>query len=346
MNNKKQPIHFLQILNRTLLLTLLTLLSACATLSSSPPVSPAPDHYDTAPAATAAPLHTRSNLTLFAQWWTPTADVTPKAVVILVHGTYVHSGFYSDWAQHLTQNGYAVLGLDMRGWGQSQGQGRAGFVNNFNEYLEDVQLAWKQARDRYPDRPLFLQGESLGGLVSLMTQQDSYMPVDGLILNAPAVRPAMEIGFVRTPQWLASSTLWAMSFPGEITPNMPVLVPGAVTEMFAGFAVDSDSLVDTFKNDPHVMHDALPLGFITALEEGCTQAQENMAGVHVPLLVLQGTDDVLVPVSSSEFVIDNVRSQDKTLKIYEGMSHATLHDTGHERVWHDIVAWLDARTAR
>lgn len=329
-----------------LLTALLALLSGCATFSSSPPISAVPAQYDVASNASAITLQTHNHLTLFGQWWQPGAGAAPKAVILLVHGTYVHSGFYADWAEHLTEHGYAVLGFDMRGWGQSQGQGRRGFVQNFDEYLEDLRLAWRQVRERYPATPVFLQGESLGGLVSVLSQERGFLPVDGMILNAPAIRPALEVGSLRSPNWLASATLWTLSLPGEVSPNMPVLVPGSVSEMFAGMAVDSDALVDAFKNDRHVVHTALPLGFITALEEGCTQAQDNMRNVTVPLLILQGTEDMLVPLSSSEFVMENVGSQDKTLKIYSGMSHATLHDTGHEKVWGDVVTWLDARVAK
>ncbi|HET8707063.1 MAG TPA: alpha/beta hydrolase, partial [Pseudomonadales bacterium] len=96
-----------------------------------------------------------------------------------------------------------------------------------------------------------------------------------------------------------------------------------------------------FISDPHVVHTALPMGFLTALKEGTGQVQANLAHVTVPALILQGTRDNLVPVSSSEFTRDNIASQDKTLKIYPGLSHATLHDTGHEAVWSDVLQWLD-----
>jgi len=36
-------------------------------------------------------FYTRSGLRLFGQWWLPATK--PKAVVLLVHGTVLHSGF-------------------------------------------------------------------------------------------------------------------------------------------------------------------------------------------------------------------------------------------------------------
>jgi len=319
------------------------LLSCCAAYSSHPPVSALPEHYDVAPRAEALTLKNADNLTLFAQWWTPSPAASVKAVIVLVHGTYVHSGFYQRWASHLADHGYAVLGFDMRGWGQSQGRGRRGFVTDVGEYQEDLALAYRQARSRYPDLPVYVQGESLGGLVALLATAEGDIQPDGLILNAPALRIAMKMLGLRQPNWLARSGLWMMALPGEAFPNHPVLMPGAVTELFAGMAVDSEQLVDAFVRDPHVTHTALPLGFFAALKDGTAQAQDLLPVVQQPLLVLQGTDDMLVPLSSSEYLLAHAGSGDKTLRVYDGMSHATLHDTGHEQVWHDILAWLDKR---
>lgn len=299
------------------------LLSGCATYSSHPPVSALPAHYDVAPQAEALTLRNPDSITLFAQWWTPAPSASVKAVVVLVHGTYVHSGFYHRWASHLAGHGYAVMGFDMRGWGQSQGRGRRGFVTDFADYQDDLKLAYQQAQSRYPELPVYVQGESLGGLVALLATAEGRIQPDGLILNAPALRIAVKMLGIRQPNWLARSGLWMMALPGEAFPNHPVLVPGAVTELFAGMAVDSDQLVDEFKRDPHVTHTALPLGFFAALREGTARAQALLPALQPPLLVVQGTDDTLVPLSSSEYLLANAGSEDKTLQVYEGMSHAT-----------------------
>lgn len=88
----------------------------------SPHVSQLPDSYTVAPNAEQRTFITRDKLTLFAQWWIPQKN-QPKAVVLLIHGSLLHSGFYALWADHLVENNYAVLGVDLRGWGQSQGFG-------------------------------------------------------------------------------------------------------------------------------------------------------------------------------------------------------------------------------
>lgn len=335
--NSSQKQHFFNRMRLFFWIAFLLSLSAC---TSVPPVSQQPTNYDVAPQAQAEPLRSGDNLTLFGQWWKPASE--PKAVLLLVHGTYVHSGFYSEWANFLTQHEYAVYGFDLRGWGQSQGYGRRGYVEKFEQYADDVAQACELVKQRYPNTPLFVQGESLGGLVVLLTQVKERCRAEGLVLNAPAVRPALSVGYLQAPYWLADFSLWAASFPGQVFPNQP-LMPGAVVELFAGMAVESDTLVKNFKSDPHVVHSGLPMGFISALQDGTTQVERGLGHITLPMLVVHGGKDTLVPVSSSEYVLKKSASQDKTLKVYWEMSHATLHDIGHDAVWGDILQWLDDR---
>ena len=52
-------------------------------------------------------------------------------------------GVYAPWAQYANSQGYAVFAMDMRGWGQSQGFGRRGYVHRGQEdYVEDLKPAF------------------------------------------------------------------------------------------------------------------------------------------------------------------------------------------------------------
>jgi acylglycerol lipase len=317
---------------------LLALLGAC---SSLPPVSPKPANYVVS-GQESRTFETADKLALFGQWWHP-ASGNPRAVVLLVHGTLVHSGFYAPWAKELTRKGYAVFGIDLRGWGQSQGYGRRGFVKNYDEYLEDVRFAWNEVQQRYPGVPVFVQGESLGGTVALLAQQSGAVQARGLILNAPAVRPNPGIGWVRAPTLIGKFNFWMASIPGRMFPNAPTL-PASWLEKGISLVLEDPEAQRRFKQDPISVHTALPHAYVSSLYKGTSRAQDDLAKITVPVLILQGTKDVLVPLSSSEYALRKVASQDKKLRVYEGMTHATLHDTEKVKVWFDIVEWLDKRT--
>lgn len=325
---------------RALRLVILCLSALClAACTSLPTVRPAPQHYVTAKGAEGRQLRSRDGLMLFGQWWVPANARVPRAVVLLVHGTALHSGFYQPWAEQLQQKGYAVFAIDLRGWGQSQGMGKRGYVRSYDEYVNDVATAYQEIRSRYPAQALFLQGESLGGTVVLLTSLLNVVPADGLILNAPAVKPNPGLGMVRAPAFLADFGLWALGVAAKVAPNSSSI---PFLDTLSGFGFRDPRVRQRFISDPFCTHDALPAAYLTALSEATTRITQNLGSIQTPLIILQGTSDNLVPLSSSEFLEKNVGSQDKVLKVYPEMSHTTLHDTGKEAVWADITGWMSA----
>lgn len=320
-----------------------TLLGGCA---SRPAVSPLPARYDTAPGAEARTFRTADKLVLFGQWWTPAAPATPRAVVLLVHGTLVHSGFYAPWAEHLVTEGYAVFGIDLRGWGQSQGYGRRGFIENYDEYVEDLTLAYQEVKKRYPDLPLFLQGESMGGTVVMLSQIDNALPADGMVLNAPAIRPAPGLWGMNAPNLAARVGFEALSVPAGLFPNGPLLLSGTVINHTMSLVLRDPAGQERFRRDPHSLHASLPLAYFRRLYEGGLKVQKHLGKIDTPLIIVQGNRDVLVPPGSSEYVMTHIASADKTLKLHDGMTHATLHDIDRDKAWTDITTWLETRMQR
>ena len=318
--------------------SLLFLLAACSSLP--PAKTEEPEKYVLAPHATDARFFfTRSGLRLFGQWWMPSAGA-PKAIVLFAHGTAVHSGFYDSWATELTSHGYAVFGVDLRGWGQSQGYGRRGSVGHFDEYVEDLVLARREVARRFHGKPVYLQGESLGGAVVLMANISGRVSSDGLVLNAPAVKldPAHLL-----PGALSDFGLWFAAQGAALLPDAPWLpVPKSLT-----WTVVSDPEVKRrYWEDPFTAHHALPGSFLVAMQDATKRLTLNVNNVRSPFIIAQGTNDILVPKSASEYLLNQAVSTDKTLKIYPGLRHATLSDTGKDKVWSDLIAWLDSHTAQ
>lgn len=308
-------------------------LAGCA---GTPLVRPEPDHFKVAEGAEGRRFRTHDNLTLFGQWWEPNIR-HPRGVVLLVHGTGQHSGFYAPWANELTAHGYAVFGIDLRGWGQSQGYGRRGYVGNYDEYVDDLELAFREAHYRYPAVPLFVEGDSLGGDVALLANLSERFPMAGLVLHAPAVQPNPGMGWLR----VGGVSVTSVATIGRISPNAPLL---PIMSAFARMAFFDEATRQRFVDDPLCVHDALPAAYVIAMNDASERIEKNLVNIRTPLLVLHGTQDNLVPLSSSELLMKEAGSEDKTLEVYEGGSHASLSDAGYDKVWSDIVIWLNAHT--
>ena len=323
-----------------------TSLSGCSSWVS-PPLAPPPLSYQMAPGADESwVLETRDEhyLLLFGQWWLPEQGQPIEAVVLLLHGTSVHSGFYAPMGQYYADRGIAVFGIDFRGWGQSQGFGRRGHITDYDDYLTDVRTAAEAIREAYPDAPLFIQGESMGGAIALLSQIHDVVSPEGMILNAPAVRPGLYIGPLRTPRFVAAGGLAALSVPGRLAPNMPLPVPWRTAEhLGVGLFLKEEENRQRYLNDEFATHKPFPWSYLSSLHAAVKEVSAGLDQIDTPVLIQQGTKDVLVPVSSSEYAFEHLASDDKTLEIYEDLTHATLHDRERERVWQDALDWM-ART--
>src|SRR5688572_12087092 len=100
---------------------------------------------------------------LFRRCWRPAEPA--RAVVANVHGLGDHSGLYPTLVDHLVSRGITVHAPDLRGNGRSPGQ-RA-YVARWEEFREDLRCFLEVVRAEDPGRPVFLLGNSLGGLIVL-----------------------------------------------------------------------------------------------------------------------------------------------------------------------------------
>jgi alpha-beta hydrolase superfamily lysophospholipase len=67
-----------------------------------------------------------------------------------------------------------------------------------------------------------------------------------------------------------------------------------------------------------------------------------LKSIALPTLILHGTDDLIADTQASEEFSNLISSEDKTLKLYQGMYHDILHEIGKEKVYDDIITWLYA----
>lgn len=96
-------------------------------------------------------------------WWIPAA--TPNAKVLLyLHGNGVNIGANAAHADRFHQMGFAVLIIDYRGYGLSEGS----FPNEKSVYL-DAATAWDYLVKQRQIQPsnIFIYGHSLGGAIAI-----------------------------------------------------------------------------------------------------------------------------------------------------------------------------------
>jgi len=83
----------------------------------------------------------------------------PKAVMSLVHGFGEHCGRYTPMADYLRDQDIAVVALDLRGHGRSEG--KRGVCRDYGHLRADVSVLVKQSEQVFPDIPHILYGHSV-----------------------------------------------------------------------------------------------------------------------------------------------------------------------------------------
>src|SRR5215211_8837925 len=102
-------------------------------------------------------------VSLYRQSWAPEGEA--KAVVTLIHGFGEHSGRYPHVAEALTAEGYTLVAGDHRGHGRSQGL--RGHTPTYDHLMDDIGGLLADAARRFPGRPSFIYGHSMGANLTL-----------------------------------------------------------------------------------------------------------------------------------------------------------------------------------
>jgi acylglycerol lipase len=260
-------------------------------------------------------------LRLYRQAWIP--DGEPRGVVVLAHGLSEHSGRYQHVAARLAGGGFAVEAYDHRGHGRSDGP--RSFVE-MDAVVADLDALVDAAAAAHPGVPLFLLGHSMGGLVAIEYAIRQQRKLTGLILSSPLA--ALE----------AASPLTRMT-ARVISLVAPQL---GLVDIDSALVSRDPEVVRAYDADPLVFRRRLPARTVSQLESAVSSLPERARVITVPVLIMYGSGDHLVPPAGSVMLDSVISSQDKTLRVYDGLYHEIFNEPEQQQVLDDLCAWLSA----
>lgn len=271
---------------------------------------------------------TADGLRLHAQCWRPPG--LTRAAVLLVHGFGEHIGRFGHVAHALARRGYAVYGLDHRSHGRSAGQPRV-YVVEPERLADDVGLLWARLRRDQPvDQPAFIYGHSMGAYFALLFALRRPEGLRGVITSGAPLTMDRVIGPVFR---LLGRVL------GRLVPHLP-LVPLALD------AISRDAqVVAAYRQDPLVHAGRVRAGMAAQVARALAELRDRLPGLDVPLLILHGEADRVVPPAGSLWLHAHAGSRDKTLRLYPGLYHEIHNEPEREQVLEEVLAWLDTHVA-
>jgi alpha-beta hydrolase superfamily lysophospholipase len=301
------------------LLLLLILLSGCM-----PAIYPS-EAKTQAVKLTDSAFITEDGANLPLRQWLPKTET--QAVLIALHGFNDYSRFFVKPAEYLSQHGIACYAYDQRGFGLAP---KRGLWAGHQTYINDLQVIIRLLKQRYPNVPVYLLGESMGGAVIITAMAEATMPaVNGIILSAPALWAR------ETMPWYQTSLLWLAA---HSVPWMTLTGQGVVKVMPS----DNIEMLKALGRDPWVIK-ATRVEAIYGLSDLMDAAFDSASHLHTDTLMLYGEKDDIIPKEPiyaflQQFLANDNRN--KTIAIYPQGHHLLLRDLHAENTWQDITAWI------
>ena len=258
-------------------------------------------------------LTLRDGITLRTRRW---AVEDPKGQVILVHGVAEHSGRWEHVGDYLAERGYAVAAYDWRGHGESEGP-RA-HADTFEHMVDDLA---EVIDDVAASAPLFVYGHSGGGLIATAYAVSERSQPAGYVLSAPALAADIPLPF----------RVAAKVLP-KFVPKLRIKNP------INGEHLSRDPAVaEAYFADP-LLEPAGTTQFGGEVLSAMDRTRAKLHQIRVPVLVVHGADDQLVPPSASAplAAVPTVRR-----RLFAGLRHEIHNEPEQHEVLGEIADWLD-----
>ncbi len=278
-------------------------------------------------------------------------EISPKAIVQILHGMCENKERYEDFMNYLAKQGFVSIIHDHRGHGASvYSKDDLGYMyeNGAKALVEDTNQISRFIRKKYPELPIFLMGHSMGSLVARAYIKRYDRVLDGLIVcGSPSNNRACSFAYLiakisgkilgdKTPaRFLQKLTLG--NFNSKIHKkssenswicNNEDIVKAYDESDLCGFTFSLNGFENLFKlmmtvYDKHhwnMNNSKLPIWFISGSEDPCmTSQKEFLKAVNL----------------MKEVGYRNVK-----YTIYKGMRHEILNEKD-KKVYHDIVTKLE-----
>lgn len=247
----------------------------------------------------------------------------PRGVILALHG-FNDSRHAFDWfAAFVAERGYRVEAFDQQGFGSNPNRGlwpgNAALAADLRHRIAALREVW-------PDTPVYVLGESMGAAVATIAFADDAPPVDGLIMVAPAVWGGPAFNPLYRVVLMTAASLMPRS---EVTGRG-----------LGRRASDNDEALVALGRNPLTIRETR-LDAVAGLVQLMDEAVARAPDLELPTLVLMGERDEIIPPDVTARFVERLEPAQCAAVVYPDGWHLLLRDLQRERVWNDILAWLE-----
>lgn len=252
----------------------------------------------------------------------------------MFHGYDEHlNRLLKPYANYLAEQGITSIGIDQRGFGQSQGL-RA-YFRSYDDIVSDTMLFLNKVLEsdaQLKSKPLFFMGISMGGEAALYTAMKYPKLAKGVIAFSPALGMKKEV----------------MGKASALVKFMPLFRPFSkfgFIKFQHTLSTKDPELLDNIKNDPHGYTKGVRFGTSLELLRGGNYTIKNADKMATPYIIYQGTSDRIVDTEAIKlFHSKAVNVKDKKLVLIPKGEHIVLVDNKEfEVIKKEVHEWIEKK---
>jgi len=126
----------------------------------------------------------------------------------------------------------------------------------------------------------------------------------------------------------------------EYAPKLPFL------PLDTSYVCSDPEVAKSYDNDELVYHGWMRVRFFNEFLRTSAKVLGYLFHVKPPLLILQGTGATLINSEGANQLYNEAASQDKTLKMYDGLFYQLFEEKDKEKVMLDTINWLNNRIGK
>ncbi len=260
---------------------------------------------------------------LFLQKWiTPDA----KGTILFTHGQAEHSDCYQRLVEGLDNQLWNFIGWDLRGHGRSSGL--RGYAKDFNEYVSDFQIFIDFCMPllEVKGKPVVLLSHSMGGLIQTCALLENVPEnLTAQVLSSPLFSVSVEV-----PAWKDAGA-------GVINVFLPKITMG--NEIRADQLTHDHDIMREYEQDTY-RHNRISSGVYLGFKREFPKVLSRASEITLPTLLHVSDNDPVISSPAALQFFDQISSEQKSLKIFEGGKHELYNDTNRKEVYKAVIEFL------
>lgn len=245
--------------------------------------------------------------------------------LLIVHGIGEHTSRYENQSNFFTKKGFFCCGVDLPGFGKSDG--KRGDISDFSIVVDILDETLKFIKSKIPSSAkIGILGHSMGALFTLGYIWRRKNDFDFAWISSPLIEPMYNVNKL-------NSIL--LPLIGKVFPHIVISTPVNPPAL----SRDKEE-IKKYITDP-LIHNKMSLGLGLVVISEAKQLFQNQLAKKLKLIITHGSKDILCPPKYSKKYFDYLDLKNKQYTILDGFLHETFNDIGKEKVYEILDEWYN-----